>query len=179
MPPKPSFSSRGFRVNVLHSRAVLYFVFAVAIVNFYVHLATRDSFSIAVFLLSGLLTSFFSKNMIVVLVSAVVVTNVLKHGKNVVTHEGFEAGAEGAAEKSKDAATSPPAEGAAAAAAAPAAPALPDAEDTEEIKKKYKELLDLQKQIVDGVKNVYEPLQKAEIIVAGMKESMQNQKRAA
>jgi hypothetical protein len=46
----------------------------------------------AVFLLVGFLTSFFSKNMTVILVIAIVATNVLQFGSSIRTSEGFAEG---------------------------------------------------------------------------------------
>ena len=53
----------------------------------------------AVFLLVGFLTSFFSKNMTVILVIAIVATNVLQFGSGVRASEGF---AEGNEDEKKD-----------------------------------------------------------------------------
>ena len=46
--------------------------------------------SIAIFVLVGFMTTFFSKNMIVVLCIALVVTHILKFGIRTVISEGFE-----------------------------------------------------------------------------------------
>jgi flagellar motor protein MotB len=56
----------------------------------------RDMTSVFVFVLIGLLVSFFNKNMIIILSSAMIVANVLKYGgiNQRLVVEGFEEGAE-------------------------------------------------------------------------------------
>ena len=71
---------------LLHNRFVLFFVFALAIGNIFHFAFTYDLTSVAIFILAGFLTSFFSKNMIVIMVVAMVVANVLRVGRG---REGF------------------------------------------------------------------------------------------
>jgi hypothetical protein len=66
--------------NVLHNRFVLYFIFMVAIGNLFLFVFSNDIMSIGVFFTAGLLTSFFSKNMVVIMVTAMVVANVIRMG---------------------------------------------------------------------------------------------------
>lgn len=66
--------------GLLYNRYVLYFIFLIALTNFLYLGYIRDDRSIAIFVLIGILTSFFNKNMIIVLSSAMIVTNVLKYG---------------------------------------------------------------------------------------------------
>lgn len=193
--------SFGNRINKLgkfdlfHSRFVLYFIFVVAMFNLYSFLTTHDMFSLAVFSLTGFISSFFSKNMIVILAIAIVVTNILKYGTRIRTNEGFEADKEDTtiqpslSEAVKNSiklkedklvddkvvadkvvvdnpATDNP--------VTDSASHDTDGNKLIDMKAKYNELMDLQKQIVSGVQSVYEPLQKAEGIVSGMKENMRN-----
>ena len=73
---------------------VLYFVLMVALANLlYLSVEGNMAFA-AVFLLVGFLTSFFSKNMTVILVIAIVATNVLQFGSGVRASEGFAEGNE-------------------------------------------------------------------------------------
>ena len=73
---------------------VLYFVLMVALANLlYLSVDGNMAFA-AVFLLVGFLTSFFSKNMTVILVIAIVATNVLQFGSGVRASEGFAEGNE-------------------------------------------------------------------------------------
>jgi hypothetical protein len=74
--------------ELLYNRFVLYAVFLIAFLDFLYLGMIRDMNSVAVFILITLLTTFFSKNMIIVLSTAVILTNVLKIRMNVM--EGFE-----------------------------------------------------------------------------------------
>ena len=82
--------------GILHNRYLLYAVFIIALVDFLYLGSIRDMTSVFVFVLIGLLVSFFNKNMIVVLSSAIIVANVLKYGgiNQRLVVEGFEEGAE-------------------------------------------------------------------------------------
>ena len=73
---------------LLHNKFVLYFIFIIAVGNIFHYTFTYDLTSVAVFIVSGLLTSFFSKNMIVILVIAMVVSNIFRYGNR--GKEGFQ-----------------------------------------------------------------------------------------
>ena len=64
---------------LLHNRYFLYFIFLIALLDFLYLGYIEDIESVSVFILVGILTAFFNKNMIVVLLSALIVTNVLKY----------------------------------------------------------------------------------------------------
>ena len=66
--------------NVLHNRFVLYFIFLVAIGNLFLFVFSNDIMSVGIFFTTGLLTSFFSKNMVVIMVTAMVVANIIRLG---------------------------------------------------------------------------------------------------
>ena len=78
--------------SILHNRYLLYAVFIIALVDFLYLGSIRDMTSVFVFVLIGLLVSFFNKNMIIVLSSAMIVANVLKYGgiNQRLVVEGFE-----------------------------------------------------------------------------------------
>ena len=79
--------------DLLHNRIVLYVVVIVALFDLFYFAQMRDNTSIAVFILLAFITTFFSKNMIVVLCIALVVTHLLKFGVRQVS-EGFAEGVE-------------------------------------------------------------------------------------
>jgi hypothetical protein len=86
----PKFSIERSR-HLLNNRIVLIFIFVLALMNI-VQLATfEDYFTISIFVLVGFLTSFFSKNMIVILCIGMAVSNILKYGTNIANpwKEGF------------------------------------------------------------------------------------------
>jgi hypothetical protein len=72
--------------KILHNRAVLYFVLFLAIANLLILAVGNEYKYISIFFLTGFITSFFSKNMMVVMCIAMVITNIMKIGTNV---EGF------------------------------------------------------------------------------------------
>jgi hypothetical protein len=67
--------------NLIHNRILLYIVFLIALADFLYLVSTNDYESASFFALVGILTAFFSKNMIVILSVAILTTNVLKYGK--------------------------------------------------------------------------------------------------
>lgn len=66
--------------NLLKSRVILYLLFVAALVQLYVFSITGDYVIATLLLLVGFLVSFFSKNMIVILCLALVIANIFKYG---------------------------------------------------------------------------------------------------
>ena len=69
--------------GILTNKWVLYFIFVIGIfdvINFY---QSGNITSVAIFLIVGFLTSFFSKNMIVVIVAAIAVSHLITYGNKV------------------------------------------------------------------------------------------------
>ena len=79
--------------DLLHNRIVLYVLVIVALFDLFYFAQIRDNTSIAVFILLAFITTFFSKNMIIVICIALVVTHLLKFGVRQVS-EGFAEGDE-------------------------------------------------------------------------------------
>jgi len=67
---------------VLNSVFVLYFILILALSNLFYLVSSANYMFASIFIITGFLTSFFSKNMIVVLCIALTVTNILQFGKN-------------------------------------------------------------------------------------------------
>lgn len=78
---------------LLYNRYVLIFIFVLAVANV-IQLATLgDYFTVAIFVLVGFLTTYFSKNMIVILTVSMVFANVIKYGTDLANpwiYEGFD-----------------------------------------------------------------------------------------
>ena len=74
--------------SILYNRYLLYFIFAIALGNVVQLMTQQDHMSLVIMVVVGLLTSFFSKNMVVILCIALVVTNILKYGTKLRV-EGF------------------------------------------------------------------------------------------
>jgi hypothetical protein len=89
----PSFKTVNLSMNIngsglLYNKPLLYFIFIISFGNFLIELMSGDIYFIIVYLLIGFLTTFFSKNMIVVLLMSAIFANILKYGAASV--EGFE-----------------------------------------------------------------------------------------
>jgi len=74
--------------KILESKIVLYFLLFVVIINMYTYATEHDEVYAGLLILIGFLTSFFNKNMIVILFTAIAVTNIIRFG-NVQQKEGF------------------------------------------------------------------------------------------
>ena len=75
---------------ILHNRIVLYFISLLALFDMIYFLNKGDIISFVTFVLIGFLTSFFSKNMIVIFVIALSITHILKYGSSSYVSEGFD-----------------------------------------------------------------------------------------
>lgn len=75
--------------SLLRNRWILYIVFVISLVQLYSFAVLNEELYAAVFVLVGFLSSFFSKNMIVILCLALVVSSLLKYGAKAGHHEGF------------------------------------------------------------------------------------------
>ena len=67
-----------FSNQILHNRFVLYFIFILAVGNLFHYVFSKDMTSVGAFIAAGLLTSFFSKNMVVIMVIAMAVSNIIR-----------------------------------------------------------------------------------------------------
>ena len=77
------------KTDLLHNRYILYFVLLLALADLLYLAMGGEYISVAVFLLSGFVTSFFSRNMMVVMCIATVITNILKYGTDIRMQEGL------------------------------------------------------------------------------------------
>lgn len=85
--------------KVLNSRVLLYLVLILALCDLFYFAMEKDYLFCGIFILIGFLTSFFSKNMMVVLVIAIALTNILRFGKSSGINEGMEDKQENAAKE--------------------------------------------------------------------------------
>ena len=86
--PRGGKSIASIPKSILYNRYLLYFIFAIALGNVVQLMTQQDHMSLVIMVVVGLLTSFFSKNMVVILCIALVVTNILKYGTKLRV-EGF------------------------------------------------------------------------------------------
>ena len=74
---------------LIHNKFVLYLIFIISLGNIFYLTMAGDVLTISLFALIGFITSFFTKNMVVILVIALTVSFVLKNGTD-LTHENFD-----------------------------------------------------------------------------------------
>ena len=74
---------------ILYNKYFLWAVLAFSLLNLLYMVVGRDYVSVVAFLLVGFLTSFFSKNMVVILLVAIVASNVIRYGARSL-NEGME-----------------------------------------------------------------------------------------
>jgi len=93
---KNIFKSMGMTAKnniVLHNVYILFFLLFLAVLNIVYFSQINDYISVILFFLVGMLTSFFSKNMVVVLFISIVITNIYAYVENGAylnnTNEGF------------------------------------------------------------------------------------------
>jgi hypothetical protein len=90
---KPNFVNRTRDLSelshtLLHNQFVLYGVFIIAVGNLFHFVFSNDLMSVGISIATGLLTSFFSKNMVVIMILSMVVANIYRVGYG--KPEGFE-----------------------------------------------------------------------------------------
>ena len=75
--------------KLLGNKYLLYLVLFLAIADLLIFATSGDILFIVVFILVGIVTAAFSKNMIIILIVAMVVTNIIKFGSAMKTTEGM------------------------------------------------------------------------------------------
>lgn len=77
--------------KVFESKVVLYILFFIVLVNMYMYAMVDDLVYSAIMIIVGFLTSFFHKNMIVILLTSIAVTNLIRFGRQQIelSKEGF------------------------------------------------------------------------------------------
>ena len=96
--------------KILHNRYVLYFILFLALSDLLFLAMGREFVSITVFILSGFVTSFFSKNMMVIMCVAMVISNILRYGTGVRMTEGLVSEEKPPTDEKPSAEEKPPAE---------------------------------------------------------------------
>ena len=72
----------------LHNKFLLYFFLIVSLLDLFYLMNSKEYFSIAIFVLVALVTTFFSKNMMIVMFIAITLTHIIRLGGKATT-EGF------------------------------------------------------------------------------------------
>lgn len=81
-------SSRGASLDLLTNKWVLYIMLILGVFDVFNFYQNGQMMSLYVFLFVGILTSFFSKNMIVIIVTAIAIAHIFTYGERM--SEGFE-----------------------------------------------------------------------------------------
>ena len=146
---------------VLHNVFVLYFILFLSLANLFYLVNSHDYAFAGAFVLIGFITSFFSKNMIVILCIALVSTNILQFGKQASLEGVDETLIEEESEYPSSEETVPKMEK----TKSTSNNIIENDEKTEKIKKNYNELTELQSVILNQLKEIEVPLTKAEHLV--------------
>jgi uncharacterized protein YoxC len=148
---------RAFAYKLLHSKYMLYFVFFLSIIILFKHLIKYEINYIIIFVLIGFLTTFYSKNMIIILLTSIFVTFIISLKRNPEGMENKEADIDSLL-NGEDVSN----------------------EDVERIHNQTKDLLQKQKALMDKVTQIEPILQKAEQMIDQFKtikmEKMKNKK---
>ena len=90
----------GSSFDTLNNKWILYFVLFVSIVDLFNFFTIGDTTAIAIFIVVGFLTTYFSKNMLVILVISIAVTHIARYGN--ASLEGMESEAGEADEEDEE-----------------------------------------------------------------------------
>ena len=167
--------------SILQNVYILYFIFIVSLFNLFYFVSSANYIFATIFILVGFITSFFSKNMIVILCIALTTTHILKYG-NTDLSEGFDNNDETSLEdtttnlEDKKDKTQTDDKDILDKISDKLNSSVKSSDGVDPAKQKkmegilenYRELLDLQNKIKDGMNNIKEPLSQAEDIVSKM-----------
>jgi hypothetical protein len=177
----------GKTAKLLENRFILYFVFIIALINIYVLLLNNHFNGLSVFFLTGIIVSAFNKNMIVILLTSIILTNVVKETAPTF-YEGFSEGVDDVDgdgdggnddQKKSKSLTEDVSNAINELNGGSGKKSEKEIKDLNEMTSQYSELIDIQKGLLDGIKKVAEPLEKAEKIIeklANKVEGMRNGK---
>ena len=99
MPKMPKMPSMPKMDKLLNDKNVLYVVFVLAILNVVGYLMVQNTEAVAFFLVIGFLSTYFSKNMTIVLLVAIVSTSIFVSSKSRFLKEGMSTQKKGEGEK--------------------------------------------------------------------------------
>lgn len=84
------FFKRNNHLDILHSRIVLYFILFLSTVNLVSCALIGDYLFTTYFILIGIITYFFSKNMMIILTVSLISSNIIRYGCRNILNEGME-----------------------------------------------------------------------------------------
>ena len=154
--------------SIIHNKFVLYFVFLVALLNLFFSAVKHDYLFCALFILVGFVAAFFNKNMTVILVCTVAISNILRvlirgESKFEGMQEEIGGDVKEKPEEDDEIDSMAPAESTAAKAAKP--------EDgnkkkmVEKLKNEAQDLLEVQQKIIKGFEKIEPEMTRAEKLI--------------
>jgi len=75
--------------NLLESKIVLYFLVMIAVVNIYSYAMEDEPVYAGIMVIVGFLSTFFNKNMIIIIFTSIAITNLVRFGMEQYNKEGF------------------------------------------------------------------------------------------
>jgi hypothetical protein len=140
--------------SILHNRVLLYALLILALLDLFYLANSRDFTSVTIFILIGLLTSFFCKNMIVILFVSICITHILKYPRSLEGAENMnddedkeeKEDMENEDEKEEDEKKE----------------SMENKKNTEEMTAEMKEFMEVQNKIIGGMAELEPLMQKAE-----------------
>ena len=99
--PSPNFM-KNRKIDILHNCLILYFILFLSVINLVSYGLVGNFFIPTLFILIGLITSFFSKNMTVILTISLITSNIIKYGIRIQLNEGMEGKAGKESKESKE-----------------------------------------------------------------------------
>jgi len=167
--------------RILYNRWVLYFIIFMVFFNLVGHALYGDLMTPLLFVLVAYITTFFSKNMVVVLLMGLVAANIFKYGARQMqigtpTHEGMENEKEPQAAANVD---EPEKRIDTPKSSAKVAEIQTRKKDLDFIKSKYGDLLKLQEQIIENVGSLEKTLGKMDMIVGDVRDNVESLKNQA
>jgi uncharacterized membrane protein YphA (DoxX/SURF4 family) len=141
--------------SILHNRVLLYALLILALLDLFYLANGKDFISVTIFLLVGLLTSFFCKNMIVILFVAICITHILKYPRSL---EGAENMNEDEEDKEKENMENEDEED----KEKKETENMENKKSTEEMTNEMKEFMEVQNKIIGGMAELEPLMQKAE-----------------
>jgi len=140
--------------SILHNRVLLYALLILALLDLFYLANSRDFTSVTIFILIGLLTSFFCKNMIVILFVSICITHILKYPRSLEgaknmddeENEDEKEHMENEDEKEED----------------DKKESMENKKNTEEMTTEMKEFMEVQNKIIGGMAELEPLMQKAE-----------------
>lgn len=167
-------------INLMNNKVLLYTSLLASLINLLSFALLGDYLIPIVFILVAFVTSFFSKNMTVILLTALAISNIIKYGTKIRVNEGFqESVQEGLLDPSMNKIATKAEVNESMENSEPATEEVPMTEFSKlepskfnAKKRQLKELVEIQRALTQNMNNVEKTLSRAEVLVENLKEGM-------